>query len=138
MPSVGAEFIQPEQSKYPQNAATNPGRRGLYLNTSLSKLIDKCQQSQHPERTVHGSNLLSQESYLFIPVGRLSDKNIQPTLPDWKTRLAPQTEIYLVGSIKTGLVGAVGGAVVVDTCGFAGEVEFFIQRTTQLAAHFGG
>ena len=136
MPSVGAEFIQPEQSKYPQNAATNPGRGGSYLNTSPRKLIDKLQQSWNPERTVHGSNLLSQESYLFIPVGGLSDKNIQPTLPDRKTRLAPQAQINFFGSEESGLVGAVGSAVVIDTCGFAREEEFSIQRASQLAAHF--
>jgi hypothetical protein len=138
MPSVGAEFIQPEQSKYPQNAATNPGRRGLYLNTSPRKLIDKLQQSWNPERTAHGSNLLSQESYLLIPVGGLSDKNIQPTFLDLKARLAPQAQVNLVRSEEAGLVGAVGGAVVIDIGGFAGEEEFSFQRPRQLAAHFGG
>jgi len=57
---------------------------------------------------------------------------------DLKTRLAPRAQVDLFGRAEAGQVGAVGGAVVIDTCRFAGEEEFAIKRTSQLAAHLRG
>ena len=62
------------------------------------------------------------------------NSNAPEALADFlqSNRLAPQAQINFVGSEESGLVGAVSGAVVVDTCGFAREEEFAVKRAGAL------
>lgn len=80
----------------------------------------------------------SSSGWTFLAVARLSDSNVQPAFPDLKNRLAPQALDNLIGRAEAGLIGTVGGAVVIDVCGLAGEEEFSVKRASQFTAHFGG